>query len=152
MKAMSQLAQKIQDDIKTAMLAKDSARLETLRMLKSAVKNLEIANPGKPLTDEAVFQVIQKQIKQRQDAITEFEKAGRTELAGKEKGELQILSTYLPAALSEAELQKIIDDVLKSNSISSKKEFGKAMKLVQEKTSGKADNKRISETLNRILQ
>lgn len=149
---MSQLAQKVQDDIKAAMLAKDSAKLDPLRMLKSAIKNLEIANPGKPLTDEAVFQVIQKQIKQRQDSITEFEKAGRPELAVKEKSELAVLTTYLPAALSDAELQKIIDDVLKSNSLSSKKEFGKAMKLVQEKTSGKADNKRISETLNRILQ
>lgn len=149
---MSQLAQKIQDDIKTAMLAKDAARLDPLRMLKSAIKNLEIATPGKPLTDEAVFQVIQKQIKQRQDSISEFEKAGRAELAVKEKSELAILKTYLPAELSEAELQKVIDDVLKANSISSKKEFGKAMKLVQEKTAGKADNKRVSETLNRILQ
>ena len=149
---MSQLAQKIQDDIKTAMLAKDAAKLEPLRMLKSAVKNLEIANPGKPLTDEAVFQVIQKQIKQRQDSIAEFEKAGRAELAVKEKSELAVLKTYLPAELSDAELQKVIDDVLKANAISSKKEFGKAMKLVQEKTAGKADNKRVSETLNRILQ
>ncbi len=149
---MSQLAQKIQDDIKAAMIAKDAGKLDALRMLKSAVKNLEIANPGKPMTDEAVFLVIQKQIKQRQDAITEYEKAGRPELAVKEKLELDILSTYLPKALSESELQAIIDDVLKSNALSSKKEFGKAMKLVQEKTAGKADNKRISETLNRILQ
>ncbi len=149
---MSQLAQKIQDDIKAAMIAKDAGKLDALRMLKSAVKNLEIANPGKPMTDEAVFLVIQKQIKQRQDAITEYEKAARPELAVKEKLELDILSTYLPKALSESELQAIIDDVLKSNALSSKKEFGKAMKLVQEKTAGKADNKRISETLNRILQ
>jgi uncharacterized protein YqeY len=149
---MSQLAQKIQDDIKAAMIAKDAGKLDALRMLKSAVKNLEIANPGKPMTDEAVFLVIQKQIKQRQDAISEYEKAGRPELAVKEKLELDILSAYLPKALSEQELQTIIDDVLKSNALSSKKEFGKAMKLVQEKTAGKADNKRISETLNRILQ
>ena len=149
---MSQLAQKIQDDIKTAMLARDAARLEPLRMLKSAVKNLEIANPGKPMTDEAVFQVIQKQIKQRQDSIAEFEKAGRAELAAKEKSELAILKTYLPAELSDAELQAVIDGVLKANALTTKKEFGKAMKLVQEKTAGKADNKRVSETLNRILQ
>lgn len=149
---MSQLAQKIQDDIKAAMIAKDAQRLDALRMLKSAVKNLEIANPGKPLTDEQVFQVIQKQIKQRQDAIAEYEKAGRAELAGKEKSELDILSTYLPKQLSDAELQAVIDEVLKANGIASKKEFGKAMKLVQEKTAGKADNKKVSETLNRILQ
>ncbi|MBP9732872.1 MAG: GatB/YqeY domain-containing protein [Candidatus Omnitrophica bacterium] len=149
---MSQLAQKIQDDIKAAMMARDAGKLDALRMLKSAVKNLEIANPGKPMTDEAVFQVIQKQLKQRQDAITEYEKAGRPELALKEKAEVQILSAYLPAMLSETELQAVIDDVLKSNALTSKKEFGKAMKLVQEKTAGKADNKRISETLNRILQ
>ena len=149
---MSLLAQKIQDDIKTAMLAKDAARLDPLRMLKSAVKNLEIANPGKPLTDEAVFQVIQKQIKQRQDSIAEFEKAARPELAAKEKSELAVLTTYLPAAMSEDELKKIIDAVLKAGGVTSKKEFGKAMKLVQEKTAGKADNKRISDHLNRILQ
>ena len=149
---MSQLAQKIQDDIKAAMIARDAARLEPLRMLKSAVKNLEIANPGKPMTDEAVFQVIQKQIKQRQDAITEYEKAGRPELADKEKSELTVLKTYLPAELSDAELQAVIGGVLASNAITSKKEFGKAMKLVQEKTAGKADNKRVSDHLNRILQ
>ncbi len=149
---MSQLAQKIQDDIKAAMIAKDAAKLDPLRMLKSAVKNLEIANPGKPLTDEQVFQVIQKQIKQRQDSIAEYEKAGRPELAVKEKSELAVLKLYLPAELSDAELQAVIDEVLKANSLSSKKEFGKAMKLVQEKTAGKADNRRVSETLNRILQ
>lgn len=149
---MSQLAQKIQDDIKAAMIARDAGKLDALRMLKSAVKNLEIANPGKPMTDEAVFLVIQKQLKQRQDAITEYDKAGRPELALKEKAEVQILSAYLPAMLSEDELQAIINEVLKSNALTSKKEFGKAMKLVQEKTAGKADNKRISETLNRILQ
>jgi uncharacterized protein YqeY len=149
---MSQLAQKIQDDIKAAMLARNAERLDPLRMLKSAIKNLEIANPGKPLTDEAVFQVIQKQIKQRQDAITEYDKAGRSELAAKEKSELAVLSTYLPAALSDTELQTIISEVLTSGGITSKKEFGKAMKLVQEKTAGKADNKRVSDHLNRILQ
>jgi hypothetical protein len=149
---MSLLAQKIQDDIKAAMLAKDAARLDPLRMLKSAVKNLEIANPGKPLTDEAVFQVIQKQIKQRQDSITEFEKANRPELAAKEKSELAVLTTYLPTAMSDDELKKIIDEALKAGAVTSKKEFGKAMKLVQEKTAGKADNKRISDHLNRILQ
>lgn len=149
---MSQLAQKIQDDIKAAMIAKDAEKLDPLRMLKSAVKNLEIANPGKPLTDEQVFQVIQKQIKQRQDSISEFEKAGRAELAVKEKSELAVLKTYLPAELSDTELQAVIDEVLKAHSLSSKKEFGKAMKLVQEKTAGKADNRRVSETLNRILQ
>ena len=133
-------------------MARDASRLDPLRMLKSAVMNLEIANPGKPLTDEMVFQVIQKQIKQRQDSVVEFEKAARPELAAKEKSEMAVLSGYLPKALSDDELKKILDEVLRSSGISSKKEFGKVMKLVQEKTAGKADNKRISDHLNRILQ
>ena len=147
----SPLLKKIQDDLKSAMLSKDEVKLSVIRMLKSAAKNAEIANPGKPVTDELVISVIQKQLKQRQDSIVAFEKASRADLANKEKAEAAILSAYLPEQISDEELKVALDAIIEKEGIQSKKDFGRAMKIAHDSLRGKTDNKRISQYLNKVL-
>ena len=107
---MSNTATTISDDIKTAMRAKDSVALNSLRALKSALTNaaIEKGGLGTELDEPEILAVIRKQIKQRQDSIEQFEKAGRAELAENEKAEIAILSKYLPAALSPEEIDGIV--------------------------------------------
>lgn len=104
-------AARIPEDIKTAMRAKDALALNALRALKSALTNaaIEKGGLGTELEEAEVMAVVRKQIKQRQDSIEQFEKAGRTELALTEKAEIEILSCYLPAALTDTELISIVD-------------------------------------------
>ncbi|MFT5206556.1 MAG: hypothetical protein ACI9CF_000295 [Candidatus Omnitrophota bacterium] len=148
---MSNLIDQIQKDIHDAMRAKDELRLSTLRLLKSAIKHLEIDQKGEALTDAQVTLTIRKQVKQRMDSAAEYQKANRDELAQKEKAEVEILNVYLPEPLADAQVDALIQTVLKNNQISSMKEFGKAMKLLQVAAEGRVDNKLISEKLRKVL-
>lgn len=107
---MSNSADQISEDIKTAMRAKDSVALNSLRALKSAITNaaIEKGGLGTVLDEPEIIAVVRKQIKQRQDSIEQFEKANRPELAETEKAEIAILSKYLPAALSEAQISEFV--------------------------------------------
>lgn len=142
---------KIDEDIKKAMIAKDQDRLGALRMLKSAVKYAAIEKPGAGLSDADVMQVIQKQVKQRRESVQQFSQNGRPELAAKEEKEIAVLEAYLPKQMSDAELQSTVQAVLKELGASTKKDFGRAMKACSEKLAGGADNKRLSETLGKLL-
>lgn len=144
------LLERIDQDMKKAMIAKDQVRLDTLRFLKSAVKYVAIDKEG-ALSDADVMSVIQKQIKQRKESIQQFKGNGRPELAAKEEQEVAVIESYLPSQLSEADLIKIVEDEVKALGASSKKDFGRAMKACTEKLAGQADNKRISEILAKIL-
>jgi len=148
----SVLQNQVNADIKSAMLAKEAAKLSALRMLKSALMNAEIEKKGGELTDAEVQGLIQKQIKQRHESIEQYEKGGRVELATSEKAEIAVLEAYLPTQIDGAKLEAIVKETLSQNSLTTKKEFGKAMKLVQDKLQGTADNRRISEILNKALQ
>ena len=108
------LADQIDSDLKDAMRARDTARLGVLRMLKSALKYAAIEKSGAEgeLEDAEATQVIRKQVKQRQDSIESFEKGGRPELAEKEKAELAILNAYLPAAMSDEELTRVVRETI----------------------------------------
>ena len=145
------IQQKIDEDMKKAMIAKDQQKLDAIRMLKSAVKYAAIEKPGATLSDADVMQVIQKQIKQRRESFEQFKQNGRPELAAKEEKEITVLETYLPKQISDAELQTAIQAVLKELGAATKKDFGRAMKAVGEKLAGGADNKRISEALGKVL-
>ncbi len=148
---MSNLADQIQKDIHDAMRAKDELQLSTLRLLKSAIKHLEIEQRGEALSDEQVTLIIRKQVKQRLDSADEYQKANRDELAQKEILEADLLKVYLPKPLDDAELDKLIKKVLEDNQIISMSEFGKAMKLLQVAAEGRVDNKLISEKLRKVL-
>jgi hypothetical protein len=142
---------KIDQDLKAAMSARDEMKLSTLRFLKSALKYAAIDKKVPELPDADVMQVIQKQIKQRRESIDQFSKGGRAELAEKESRELAVLESYLPKQLSDKELEAVVASAAKEAGASSKKDFGRVMKLLQEKLAGQAEARKISEILGRIL-
>jgi uncharacterized protein YqeY len=147
------LQERIDNDLKDAMRAKDATRLGVLRMLKSAIKNSAIEKGGASATldDAEAIVVIRKQVKQRQDSIESFEKGGRSELAAKEKEELAVLQNYLPQQLGADELQKIVRDTIAELNAASKAQMGAVMKAVQAKIAGRADGKTVSQEVQRQL-
>ena len=150
---MSDTATRIPEDIKTAMRAKDTVALNALRALKSALMNaaIEKGNLSIVLDESEVLAVIRKQIKQRVDSCEQFEKAGRAELAETEKSEIEILSRYLPAALSEDELAAIIEQAVVDTRATGKSEMGKVMKRAQELAEGRAVGKLLSAAVMKRL-
>ena len=146
---MSQLNTQIDQEIKQAMMARDAARLDVLRFLKSAVKYAMLEK--KDWTDADTRQVIQKQIKQRRESIDQFSKNGRADLATPEEAAVKILETYLPKQLGEEELMQIVSAEVKAAGAGSKKDFGRMMKLLNEKLLGSAEARRVSEALGKIL-
>lgn len=143
---MSNTADQISEDIKTAMRAKNSTALNALRALKTALTNaaIEKGGLGTVLDEPEILAVVRKQIKQRQDSIEQFEKAGRPELAENEKTEIAILSKYLPAALTEAQIREIVAQAIRDTGAASKADMGKVMKRAQELCEGRADGKTLS--------
>ena len=140
------LSEKITSDIKDAMRAKDSTKLAVLRSLKTALTNYTIEKYGADGELEASedIGVVRTAIKQRQDSIEKFEAAGRIELAEQEKLEADILEEYLPTAMSEDEISKLIEDTIQEVGANSRKDMGQVMKLLQNKTQGRVDNKTLS--------
>jgi uncharacterized protein YqeY len=129
--------------MKAAMRAKDSARLSTVRLILSAIKQREV-DERIQLTDADVLSVLEKMIKQRRESITQFEKASRQDLADKEKAEVEILAAYLPVQMSEAEVQKEIDSVISETGAAGAKDMGKVMAALKPRLAGKADMGKVS--------
>lgn len=146
------LSEKLDQDLKQAMIAKDETKLGTIRFLKSAIKYAAIEKKLQTLPDADIFQVIQKQIKQRRESIDQFTKAGRNDLADPEKRQVEVLESYMPAQLSDADLEKEITQAVQETGANSKKDFGRVMRLLNDKLAGKVEAKRISESLGRILK
>jgi hypothetical protein len=148
------LQQQIDDDIKTAMKAREADRLSVLRMLKAALKNAAIEKGGaETQLDEAEASVIvRKQVKQRQDSIAGFEKGNRPELAAKEQAELEILGGYLPKALSDSEVEALVAEAIAEAGATSKADMGAVMKLAQAKAAGRADGRALSRIVAQRLQ
>lgn len=150
---MSDTATQISEDIKTAMRTKNTTALNSLRALKSALTNaaIEKGGLGTELNEPEILVVVRKQIKQRQDSIAQFEKAERTELAANEKAEIEVLSKYLPAALSEEQILTIIQQAISETGATSKADMGKVMKRSQELAEGRADGKLLSSAVLKCL-
>lgn len=140
------LLEKFNKDMVTAMKTQDKERLTVLRMVKGAMQ-LEHINNKKEMNEELLIDCVGKQIKMRNDSITEFEKAGRNDLADKTKEEVVILNDYLPVQLTEEEVNVIIDEAFAKISPTSAKEMGLIMKEVTPKLKGKADMKKVSEII-----
>ena len=145
------LEEKINKDYIESMKARDQVRSLTLNFLRAQLKNIHIDKKLDELPDLDVIAVIKKQIKQRQESIEQYTQGGRQDLADKEAAELTLLKAYLPQEMSEEELKKIIEGVIKETQASSIKDMGKVMKAVAEKVSGRADNKVVSELVKRAL-
>ena len=145
------LQQRLSDEIKTAMLAKDAERLSTLRLLKSAVGYTQIERKTENLSDAEVIALVQKEVKKRRDSIEQFEKGGRTDLVEKEKKELTVLQSYLPQPLSPEELEQLVRAAIQEAGATSKKDMGAVIKAVQAKAAGRADGKTISGVVAKLL-
>ena len=145
-----ELLEKFNKDMVTAMKEQDKERLTVLRMVKGAMQ-LEHINNKKEMNEELLIDCVGKQIKMRNDSIAEFEKAGRTDLAEKTKSEVVILNDYLPAQLSEEEVNAIIDEAFATINPTSAKEMGLIMREVTPKLKGKTDMKKVSEIIKNKL-
>jgi uncharacterized protein len=147
------LSQQIDSDLKEAMRARNAGKLGVLRMLKSAIKNSAIEKGGATaeLDDAETTQVIRKQVKQRQDSIESFEKGGRTELAAKEKAEIEILNAYLPAAMSGEQLADLVREAIAEVGATSRAQMGAVMKALSAKVAGRADGRTLSQEVQRQL-
>jgi uncharacterized protein YqeY len=145
------LQQRVNDELKSSMLARQALRTGTLRMLKAALGYAQMEKKTETLSDADVMTLIQREAKKRRDSIEEFEKAGRTEMAANEKAELEVLSEYLPKALSAEELESLIREVITEVGATSKKDMGAVMKAAQSKVDGRADGKSLSALVSRLL-
>jgi uncharacterized protein YqeY len=140
---MSSLKDRITEDMKNAMRAKDSERLGTIRMITSAIKQREV-DERITLDDAQVLAVIEKMIKTRKESIAQFQTGGREDLVAKEQKEVDLLQAYLPEQLSEAELDKLIADAIAQTGAASIKDMGKVMALVKQQAQGRADMGAVS--------
>ena len=144
------LQDQIGQDIKEAMKAKDTDKLSTLRLLKSALKNKQI-DLMREITQEEVEQVIKTQMKQLQDALSIYEDAGRHESAEQARQELTVFERYLPEQLGDEELEVIVKKAVESSGVSSKEEMGKAMGVAMKDVAGRADGSRVREIVQRLI-
>jgi uncharacterized protein YqeY len=151
---MSNIQEQLTADMKEAMKNKDQLALGAIRALKTAFMNVCVEKglgPQGVLPDTEGVAVVRKQIKQRQDSVESFQAGGRPELADKEIAEIKFLEKYLPAAMGEAELTALVDAVVAELGATSKKEMGAVMKVLQERTAGRADGKVLSGLVGKKL-
>jgi hypothetical protein len=137
------LKDRITEDMKTALRAKDSARLSAIRLLLAAIQQREV-DERITLGDAEVVSVIEKMLKQRRDSIQQFEAAGRQDLADKEKFEVTVLQAYMPKALSEAEVEATVMEAIGVSGAKSMQDMGKVMALLKPKLAGRADMAKVS--------
>jgi len=145
------LKSKITEDMKTAMRAKDTARLGTVRLLLSAMKQKEV-DERVELTDADVLSIIEKMLKQRRESIAQYEKAARTDLADVEKAEIAVLSAYLPQQMTDAEVTEAVLAAIKESGAAGPKDMGKVMGLLKSRLAGRTDMGKLSGLVKAKLQ
>ena len=145
------LEEQTTNDFNQAMKNKEAVRVSTLSLLRSQLKYVMIEKKADKVSDPDVIVVIKKQAKQRQDAIEQYEKGGRPELADKEKQELTILKSYLPQEMDEGQLRALIQEAIKEVQATSIKDMGKVMPVAMAKAAGRADSKLISDLVKQSL-
>lgn len=144
------LVEKITQDLKDAIKTKDERRLSCLRVLKAAVTN-EQGRRTQPLKDEDILAVIQSLVRKGQEAVVEFRKGHREDMAAKEEAEVKILSGYLPQQLGPAEIEKVLKEIIAEGSASGPKDLGKVMKAAMGRLAGKVQGKEVNEIAKRLL-
>jgi uncharacterized protein len=146
------IREKILADIKSAMVSKDTVKLNTLRFLNAAIKNKEIDSRPTPITSDDIMTVIKKLVKQRKESIEQFSAAGRTDLSDAEAAELKVLEAYMPAQMTREQVEAVVVEVIAATGAKTVKEMGVVMKETQARTAGTADGKMISEIIKSKLQ
>ncbi|HVO46117.1 MAG TPA: GatB/YqeY domain-containing protein [Steroidobacteraceae bacterium] len=147
---MMPLKERITEDMKTAMRSGEKERLATIRLILAAIKQREV-DERITLDDSQVLAAVEKMIKQRKEAISQFEAGGRADLVAKESAEITVLQTYLPAQLSDAEVDALIAEVIASTGAASIKDMGKVMGAVKAKAQGRADMGAVSARIKQKL-
>lgn len=141
------LADRLVEDMKAAMKAKDKDTLSVIRMVRAAINNAQI-DRGQPLSDAEVTEILAKELKQRNDSLREFSKAGRADFTAKTEREIDILKRYLPEQLSEEQLRLLVQDTIQATGARSKADMGKVMAALMPQVKGRADGKLV----NRLVQ
>ena len=144
------LKERLTEDMKSAMRGADKERLSTIRMAQAAIKQREV-DERITLDDAQVITVLEKMVKQRKESVVQFEKGGRSDLAQKERAEIELLQSYLPAQLSETELDALIRDAIAATGATSVKDMGKVMGVVKGKAAGRADMSAVSARIKTAL-
>lgn len=147
---MSNLKERLNEDVKVAMRNKDRDRLVTLRMITAAIKQKEV-DERVELDDTRVLAIIDKMARQHRDSIQQYEAAGRTDLVEKEKTELAIVQGYLPEQLGEEEVKQLIQSAIQATGASSVKDMGKVMAIIRPQIQGRADMTRTGELIKALL-
>lgn len=146
------LVEKINADLKAAMLAKDEIGLRGIRAIKAAILMAQTeTGASKDLTTEKEIAILQKLVKQRKDSITIFEQQNRTDLADKEKEEVAVIEKYLPAQMSEDEIEEMVKEIISSTGAAGMKDMGKVMGAASKSMAGKADGTLISQVVKKLL-
>ena len=148
---ITSLKERLLQDMKDAMKAKDTVKKNTVQLIRSGVLQIEKDNKIE-LDDEGVLDVIAKELKKRRDSLPEFEKSGRTDLIENLNKEIDVLLGYLPEQLTEEEIQVIVEETIKEVQAESMKDMGKVMGAVTPKVKGRADNKIVSGYVKKLLQ
>jgi uncharacterized protein YqeY len=144
------LHDRIQADIATAMRGGDALRRDTLRMAVSAAYNVE-KKQGRPLTDDEYIAVLSREVKTRRESVEAFRAGRREDLVAKEEAEIAVLAEYLPAALSDAEIEGLVNEAVAATGASSARDMGKVMGWLSPRTRGRADGKHVSELVAQAL-
>lgn len=140
----------LQNAMKDAMRAKDKARLSTVRMMLADIKRVEV-DERIELDDERVLAILDKMQKQRRDSLAQYEAAGRQDLAEIEQGELEVISQFLPAALTDSELQTLVTQAIEQTGAQSMKDMGQVMAVLRPQTQGRADMGQVSKRVKAQL-
>ena len=149
---MSSIKDQILSDMKKAMKSHDREKVSVLRMLLSSIKNKEIQNRPRELTDQETLLVLKKMSRQLKESIEHFQKGGRQDLVEKEKKELSIMSFYLPEEMGEEEITRLVQESIGELGAGSVKDMGLVMKSVLAKTNNNADNRKVSQIVKSLLQ
>lgn len=142
----------LDEDLKAAMRAKDSLRLSVIRSVKAGILQAETRNQRTTLDDEGILQVLVKEVKERQDSMTEFERAKRPDLVDQLRQEISVLQTYLPAPLTPTELSRLIDEAMAETGAEGPKDMGRVMGWLTLRTRGRADGKAVAEAVSHALR
>ncbi|MCL4160085.1 UNVERIFIED_CONTAM: hypothetical protein GTU68_057700 [Idotea baltica] len=145
------LKDKIGQDLKTAMKAKDQAALRGVRAIKAGLLLMETDGSGEEITEEKEIKLLQKLVKQRQDSLTIYEEQGREDLAATEREEIEVISKYLPEQLSDDAIKTILQEVINTTGAVSMKDMGKVMGMAGQKIAGRADNKVVAGLVKELL-
>lgn len=146
------LEEKINADLKAAMMAKDQAAMDSLRAIKSAILLIKTEKGGSgEINEEREMQLLTKMIKQRQESIDIFEKQSRADLADREKAQLEVIKKYLPEQMGEEQVREIVKAAIAATGALSQKDMGKVMGAIKEKVAGKADGKLVAEVVKSLL-